>query len=104
MKGVPMKRFALFTVLLAFLFFGGAVSISRGEESANPDPALLRSEDWTMVIIPDPQAYSRYARNQGIFELVTAWIAENLLCFGCSGCGHCRRASCAHCDLFNFFA
>ncbi|MCF0234609.1 MAG: metallophosphoesterase, partial [Thermoguttaceae bacterium] len=30
-----------------------------------------------MVIVPDPQAYSRYGRNQGIFELMTAWIADN---------------------------
>ena len=72
-----MKRFAVFTVLIAFLFGGTAVTTLRGEESANPDPALLHSEDWTMVVIPDPQAYSRYSRNQGIFELVTAWIAEN---------------------------
>ncbi len=72
-----MKRFAAWALLLSFLFAGAAASAALGEESANPDPALLQPEDWTMVIIPDPQAYSRYARNQGIFELMTAWIAEN---------------------------
>ena len=30
-----------------------------------------------MVIIPDPQTYSRFTRNQGIFDLMTSWIAEN---------------------------
>ena len=30
-----------------------------------------------MVVIPDTQTYSRYGRNHGILELMTAWIAEN---------------------------
>ena len=30
-----------------------------------------------MVVVPDPQAYTRYGRNQGILEIMTAWIAEN---------------------------
>lgn len=32
---------------------------------------------WTMAVIPDPQSYVKYSRNQGILELMTAWIAEN---------------------------
>lgn len=66
------KSLRLF-LLLPILF----LTISLKADEPNPDPALLENGDWTMVIIPDPQAYSRYARNQGIFELVTAWIAEN---------------------------
>lgn len=47
----------------------------------NPKPVkngLLNPDGWTMVVIPDPQSYVKYSRNQGIFELMTAWIAENI--------------------------
>jgi len=32
---------------------------------------------WTMLVMPDPQSYLKYSRNQGVLELMTAWIAEN---------------------------
>ncbi|WP_255501683.1 metallophosphoesterase [Olivibacter sp. SDN3] len=31
-----------------------------------------------MVLLPDPQTYVKFARNQPIFELMTAWISENI--------------------------
>ena len=40
-------------------------------------PTLQQDGAWTMVVIPDPQAYTRYGRNQGILDIMTAWIAEN---------------------------
>lgn len=30
-----------------------------------------------MILLPDPQTYSKFGRNQGIFELMTAWVREN---------------------------
>lgn len=71
-----MRRLTVFALLCALLLAAGLVSLSAQDASWTP-PSLVRENDWTMVVIPDPQAYSRYARNQGIFELVTAWIAEN---------------------------
>ncbi len=35
-------------------------------------------DHWTMAIIPDPQSYVKYSRNQGILEIMTAWIQENI--------------------------
>ncbi len=40
-------------------------------------PAIQQEGGWTLVLIPDPQAYTRYSRNQGIYDLITTWIAEN---------------------------
>ncbi|MBO7707408.1 MAG: metallophosphoesterase, partial [Thermoguttaceae bacterium] len=71
-----MRRLTVFALLSALLLAAGLVSLRAQDVSWTP-PSLVRENDWTMVVIPDPQAYSRYARNQGIFELVTAWIAEN---------------------------
>ncbi|MBQ2789505.1 MAG: hypothetical protein IJE97_07685, partial [Thermoguttaceae bacterium] len=72
-----------FFVVLASAAFVGAASpsfvVAQNAENtaAYVAPALQEKDAWTMVVIPDPQAYSRYGRNQGIFELMTAWIAEN---------------------------
>lgn len=40
-------------------------------------PALTDEKSWSMVLIPDPQSYNKFARNQPLFELMTAWVAEN---------------------------
>lgn len=39
-------------------------------------PKLENNESWSMVILPDPQTYVKFGRNQGIFDLMTSWIAE----------------------------
>ncbi len=45
----------------------------------NYDPPQLSSPDsWTMIILPDPQTYVKFGRNQPIFELMTAWVSENI--------------------------
>src|SRR5690625_7209001 len=41
-------------------------------------PKIKNEESWTMVIIPDPQSYVKFGRNQGIFDLMTAWIEEQI--------------------------
>lgn len=41
-------------------------------------PALSDSNAWTVIMLPDPQTYQRYERNQPLFELMTAWISENI--------------------------
>ena len=70
-----MNRFSA-AVFLALLLLAPAFAL-RAQEGADTAPALVEPDGWTMVVIPDPQAYSRYSRNQGIFDLMTAWIAEN---------------------------
>ncbi len=40
-------------------------------------PALSDPQSWSMVLLPDPQTYVKFARNQPVFDLMTAWIQEN---------------------------
>lgn len=71
-----LKRFITVSLLLLGLCVS---SVGNAQDAPAPyvAPALMQEGGWTMVVIPDPQAYTRYGRNQGIFELMTAWIAEN---------------------------
>lgn len=46
------------------------------QDNYNP-PSLSHPDSWTMILIPDPQTYIKFERNQPLFELITAWISEN---------------------------
>ncbi|HTN06506.1 metallophosphoesterase [Agriterribacter sp.] len=41
-------------------------------------PALSDSNSWSIIMLPDPQTYQKFERNQPLFELMTAWISENI--------------------------
>lgn len=41
-------------------------------------PALSDSGSWTMIMLPDPQTYNKFERNQPLFELMTAWVSSNI--------------------------
>lgn len=49
-----------------------------GQERTYSPPKLSDKGSWTMVLLPDPQTYVKYARNQPIFELMAGWISENI--------------------------
>lgn len=40
------------------------------------NPALTDPQSWTMVVVPDVQAYIERPRNHGIVELMNAWIVD----------------------------
>lgn len=40
-------------------------------------PALTHPGSWSVVIVPDPQGYTKFLRNQAILDLMTSWIAGN---------------------------
>jgi hypothetical protein len=44
---------------------------------AFPDPAAGPGDGWGVVVFPDTQNYAKYAKNQGHFERMTAWVAEH---------------------------
>ncbi len=72
------KIVSLTLVVAALAFAATSVAFSQdAEKIPYKAPAVEQEGGWTMVVIPDPQAYTRYGRNQGIFELMTAWIAES---------------------------
>lgn len=49
-----------------------------GEPQIPIYPALRDSGSFTMIMVPDPQSYTKFAANQPLFELQTAWIAQNV--------------------------
>lgn len=48
------------------------------EPAAYQPPTLAESNACSIIVVPDTQTYVKFGRNQGIAELMTAWIAENL--------------------------
>jgi hypothetical protein len=54
------------------------VSFDLNAQSDFVKPAIGSEGSWTLVVMPDPQTYVKFERNQGIFDLMTAWVAENI--------------------------
>ena len=40
-------------------------------------PKLENPESFSMILLPDPQSYTKFDANQPIFELMTAWCVNN---------------------------
>ena len=67
-----MKRFILLTT--SFLLI---CSFCNGQHRADRQN-LNDPKSSTFIVLGDPQSYQKYDINQGIFEIVTAWIADNV--------------------------
>lgn len=68
-----LKRY-LFTLY----FLGALLVIGRAQNTQMYSPPALSSEkSWSMILLPDPQTYNKFARNQPLFELMTAWVADH---------------------------
>lgn len=39
-------------------------------------PELTDSDSFSMILLPDPQSYTKFDTNQPLFELLTAWTAH----------------------------
>ncbi len=63
----------LITILLSLLLSLNMVSQEKYEK-----PKLENPGSWSMILLPDPQNYVKYGRNQPIFDLMNAWIVENI--------------------------
>lgn len=69
-------KFSKITILLVAIILRFSTSANaQGDYQA---PSLSDSESWTMIIVPDPQTYVKFARNQGTLELMTGWIEDNI--------------------------
>ena len=72
---------------------GLAMLMSAALIQAQDYPVLPERSDensFSMVVLPDPQSYIKYAANQPLFELQTAWIINsmerlNTKCVLCTG-------------------
>lgn len=65
-----MKRISLFSWVLLVCF----------NLSAQKQPVTAKLSDnnsFSMILLPDPQSYIKFDVNQPIFELMTAWTANN---------------------------
>jgi len=65
-------------LLVACLTLGAATASHAQEPAPYQPPRLAEPNAWSIILVPDTQTYVKFGRNQGIFELMTAWIAENL--------------------------
>src|SRR6187549_155958 len=60
--------------MLIFLMVTG----QSPEQKPYQKPVLTSRDSWSMIMLPDPQNYVKFSRNQPIFELMTTWIQENI--------------------------
>ena len=72
-----MKRLATLLLMLATALTAAAQK-PVGEPQIPVYPALRDDASFSMIMVPDPQSYVKFAANQPLFELQTAWIAQNI--------------------------
>lgn len=66
-----IRKIGLF-FLCYLAFFYSAIAQQNYER-----PKLSHEDSWSLILIPDPQSYVKFSRNQGILDLMTSWIREN---------------------------
>jgi len=66
--------FKFYLILVAGLFFSFNVFAQKKYIA----PALSNHGSWSMILVPDPQSYVKFERNQPILELMTSWIKDNI--------------------------
>ncbi|MCC6290127.1 MAG: metallophosphoesterase [Chitinophagaceae bacterium] len=55
-----------------------SISSAFAQQKKFEAPVLSDSNSWSVIMLPDPQTYQKFARNQPLFELMTAWVSENI--------------------------
>ncbi|CAG4995045.1 hypothetical protein DYBT9275_01533 [Dyadobacter sp. CECT 9275] len=64
----------LYGVLLLWILSQSAIA----QKSDYVSPKLTDPASWSLVLLPDPQTYVKFERNQAIFDLMTSWVSENI--------------------------
>ena len=72
MKKLMMSLIAGSAVLTLF------AQVRRSEPQIPVRPTLEEEGSFSMILIPDPQSQIKFAANQPLFELMTAWVAQNI--------------------------
>ena len=60
------------------IVLGCSVSAFAQTPSRFVPPQIIEPNACSIILMPDIQSYSKFGRNHGITELMTAWIADNL--------------------------
>jgi hypothetical protein len=68
------KKLSSFSLLLLILLTTAILQAQVTFEK----PKLSSPDSWSVILLPDPQTYVKFGRNQPLFELMTAWIEENI--------------------------
>ncbi|MFT3945763.1 MAG: metallophosphoesterase [Agriterribacter sp.] len=71
-------RLPLFKSFSVYIFLLFSISSAFAQQKKFEAPALSDSSSWSVIMLPDPQTYQKFARNQPLFELMTAWVSENI--------------------------
>lgn len=66
----------LFNYLLVRILCA-SVTCLPAQHRADPQK-LVNPESFSMILLGDPQGYTKYDINQPLFDLCTAWIADNI--------------------------
>lgn len=66
-----MKRSRFVVILVLTLVFG-----SLAAQPKYTAPRLSNPQSWSLILVPDPQTYVKFERNQPILDLMTTWIKE----------------------------
>ena len=69
------RKISLIAVLFSCLMLAAAPAVKKAKYTP---PALSNAASWSMVVVPDVQTYTRFARNHGILDLMNAWIVDNV--------------------------
>lgn len=65
-------------IFILFILFAQHLEAQKGEPQIPVYPTLQNDSSFTMILVPDPQSYTKFAANQPLFDLQTAWIAQNI--------------------------
>ncbi|RQP15813.1 metallophosphoesterase [Parapedobacter defluvii] len=71
-------RTPYFIRLLAIVFIGFSTLGGKAQIASYQPPTLSNPGSWSLVLLPDPQSYVKFERNQGILELMTGWVSEQI--------------------------
>ena len=73
-----MKRTLSTLAILMLICAAAMAQAPKGEPQIPVYPQLQDEKSFSMILVPDPQNYVKFAANQPLFELQTAWIAQNI--------------------------
>lgn len=62
----------------AVLYFIAIADHSIAQETNYNKPSLTDPNSWSLILLPDPQVYVKFGRNQPILDLMTSWVSENI--------------------------
>ena len=73
-----MSRKLLSVILSALCAAMAAAEPETGTRAPFQVPKLSHPDSWSLVVVPDVQAYTERPRNHGILDLMNAWIVDNV--------------------------